>query len=152
MNRLHALTRIQREALVNRDEHTDGNAVWQAIREGWDTSVLSRSKATEFADVQLKQAKAIDFELERAKFLLDITEGELRADLLDALDTIDVSNPRVCREVFECHRGLGNSTGEASIREAIDLLGVAGFDEAQCADFARRLLELYPADPEDKEE
>jgi hypothetical protein len=152
MNRLHALTRIQKAALSG--DYVDGKAIYAAVRNEIPTSgedmLMSRTEIEKFADQQHAIASAIDFKVERAKFALDIAEGELRADLLDALDGLDVSDPRDCREVFRVHREVGNSSGPASIREAIDMLAAGGIAEDAVVSLVGRLNALYP--PEEQED
>jgi hypothetical protein len=153
VNRLHALTRIQKAALSG--DYVDGKAIYAAVRNEIPTSgedmLMSRTEIEQFAEQQSKIAKAIDFNVERAKFALDITEGELRADLLDALDALDMTNPSDCRDIYELHREIGNSTGAPSLRKAIDTLAVGGTHEDTIAALTARLLALYPAAEGDNE-
>jgi hypothetical protein len=150
VNRLHAMTKIQR--FVVEKKPVDGKAVFTALRfeipNSGEGEVMSRKEIEAFADHSIKTIADMRFGVERARLSLDIAEGELRADLLDALDALDMTNPQDCREIYELHREIGSSTGPASLRKAVDMLAAGGGTEDAMADFTARLLALYP-DPED---
>lgn len=147
MNRLHALTKIQRHVFESgcTDEKDIFLALRHVIPNGGDTEVLSRKEIESFAKISLQQLAEARFPVERERLRLDILEGELRADLLDEIAKLDLSNPRDCRELYELHRAVGNSTGEPTLRQAIDALAVGGTSEDVVAALTERLLALYPA-------
>jgi hypothetical protein len=151
MNRLHAITKIQRA--VFDDGITDPKDVFLKLRfvipNGGADELMPRKEIEALAEHAIAMLKNVHFPVERAHLALDILEGELRADLLDALASLDVTEPNVCREVFEMHRNLGNSTGPASLRECVDMLAEGGAAEELVADLATRLAALYPPDKED---
>jgi hypothetical protein len=153
MNRLHAMTRIQR--LVFEHRPVDGKDVFMRVRmeipNGGDNEVMSRKEIEAFADHAIKLIGDMKFSVELARLQLDIAEGELRADLLDALDALDMTNPSDCRDIYELHREIGNSTGAPSLRKAIDTLAVGGTHEDTIAALTARLLALYPAAEGDNE-
>lgn len=154
MNRLHALTRIQRAAATG--DHVDGKSIFMALRfeipNGGDNEVLSRKEIETFGDMQVSAVKGMNFALEKAKYVLDIAEGELRADLLDALDALDTTDPRDCRDLFRIHQGVGNGGGPASILEAIDALAAGGATPDEVAGYIARLHEIYPEEKPEADE
>lgn len=149
MNRLHAMTRIQRHVVEAKP--VDGKAVFTALRfeipNGTEGEVMSRKEIEAFGEHSIQTIANMRFGVEHKRLALDISEGELRADLLDALDALDMTNPQDCREIYELHREIAGSTGPASLRKAVDMLAVSSTEDAM-ADFTARLLALYP-DPED---
>lgn len=151
MNRLHALTLIQRTVLEG--SMTDEKDVFMKLRfeipNGGDTELMSRNEIQAFAKNCVMQLSEARFPVERERLRLDILEGELRADILDEIAKLDLSDPRQCRELYELHREVGGSTGEPSLRRAVDTLAVGGCDENTIKAFTERLLALYPAAAED---
>lgn len=152
MNRLHAMTRIQR--LVFEHRPVDGKDVFMRLRteipNGGDKEVMSRKEIEAFADHAIKLIGDMRFGVELARLQLDIAEGELRADVLDALDALDMSKPGDCRDIYELHREIGSSTGPASLRKALDMLAVGGTSEDTMASLTARLLALYPVEGDDE--
>ncbi len=148
MNRLHAMTLIQRTVLES--DCIDASDIFMRLRRdipnGGDSELMSRKEIEAFAKQAIELRDQAKFPVERKRLELDITEGELRADVIDALALIDLSNPRDVRDVYEMHRKIGGSIGEPSLREAVDYLGEAGVDEAVVAPLAARLLALYPVE------
>ncbi len=148
MNKLHAITLVQKTVIEG--SFVDPKDVFLKLRSvipnGGDTEVLSRKEIESVATEALQQLKSILFPVEKCKLLLDVKEMELRADLLDALAGVDISNPRDCRDVFETHRQLASSSGEPSLRLAMNTLAAAGLPHEA---FKARLDELYPEDSDD---
>lgn len=148
MNRLHAVTKIQRAVLD--DGISDPKDVFQKLRfeipnSGQDL-VMERKEIEAFAAQSIGLVQDARFPVERERMRLDILEGELRADLLDAIAGIDISDPGVCRDVYELHRKVGSSTGAPTLQEAIDMLAVSKPEpgEDAIAGFVSRLEALYP--------
>lgn len=149
MNRLHVITKVNELAL---NGTTEVGEIFRLLRNELSTvssSVeslgLKRTDIEHLAKQALEQVSNALFPCERRRLELDVLEGKLRADVLDALATIDLSNPSVAREVFEAHRAVGFNTGTPSIRTALDVLDGAGVD---CAALNAQLDALYPAEAE----
>lgn len=134
---------IQRTVLEK--DPVDGKEVFMLLRfvipNGGDQEVMSRDEITQFGQHSVQIVKNASFHVEREKLKLDILEAELRADLLDALSTVDISDPAVCREIYNEHVSVASSTGRASLEEAIGKLAEAGVD---VTDFRTRLEAVYP--------
>lgn len=154
MNRLHVVTRIQGLALEGKTD------IFKLIRDeipsdgdcGVTWGGMAKKDIEAFADNTLKMIKAISFNVERERMRLDTLEGGLRADVLDALDALDLSNPRDAREIFEAHQQIGASTGPASLRTAIDMIAAAdGTSPDLVKDLTDRMLYLYPEADDDAE-
>jgi hypothetical protein len=150
VNRMHVMTTIQRLAL---EGDSDADSIYGKIRKALPGTVnngagelMSRAECQAFAKQAIHQAQSAMFPVERARLALDIAEGELRADILDGVAALDVSNPRDCRDAFDLHQKVGGSVGEPTCREAIDYLKNAGQDVAA---LEAKLVELYPAPTED---
>jgi hypothetical protein len=150
VNRLHIMTRAQRAAL---EGVTDENAIYGIVRTEYPGTVgngadelMSRKELEMFSRQAVLTAQNARFPVERARLALDIREGELRADVLDALAQLDVSNPRDCRDVFEIHQKVAGSIGEPTLREAIDLLAAADKDVSA---LRTRCDEIFPPTEED---
>lgn len=151
MNRLHAMTKIQRAALDggNKDPKDIFMGLRFEIPNGGDNEVMSRKEIEAFATQSIQLVADAKFPVERARMALDILEGELRADLLDTVAELDITNPRDCREVYELHRKIGSSIGEPTLREAIDAVAVGGIDADRVAALVTRLNAIYPlVDPD----
>ena len=150
MNRLHAMTIIQRAVLD--DGMKDPKDVFLSVRAKFPTSghdqLLSRAEVEQFAAQSISMLANAHFPVERARLALDIREGELRADILDGIAALDISNPRDCRDVYELHQRVGGSIGEPTLREAIDILKAGGQD---VAGLVERCDEIYPPQQEDAE-
>ncbi len=151
MNRLHLLTFIQRCALHDGD--TDENAVYGKVRKSFpgavndgDKELMGRAECQAVAKQSIDMVRNSRFPIERARLALDIREGELRADVLDAIALLDVSNPRDCRDVFELHSKVGGSIGEPTLREALDMLAEAGQDTTP---LKARCDEIFPPAPDE---
>lgn len=148
MNRLHAMTMIQRAAL---DGAIDEKSVYGTVRGKFDTSgdkaVMLRGEIEAFAKQAIAMTKAACFPVERERLRLDILEGELRADILDGIAALDISNPRDCRDVYELHTKVGGSTGEPTLREAIGALEAGGQDVAE---LTSRCNAIYPPQGDDE--
>lgn len=150
MNRLHAFALIQRTVFDS--DTIDANDVYLKLRNvipnGGHDQVMSRDEIKGRAKEAIEQRDEAKFKVEFARHRLDILEAELRADVLDALEVIDLSNPRVCREVYDVHRQVGTSVGQPSLRQALELLKGGGHD---CAALKSRLDEIYPPATDDDE-
>ena len=77
--------------------------------------------------------------VERRKWELDTAELKLRADLLDALQAVDMTSPVTVREIYKTTGSLVGSSGSPSLIEAIDMLAEAGTDVTE---FRARLAAL----------
>jgi hypothetical protein len=129
MNRLHVITRIQELVLSG----TSPGEIYKTLRdECRNPSIeglgLKRTDVDKLAEGSAKTLEQVQFPCERRHLELEIAETKIRADVLDAVATLDISNPTVAREVFNAHRQLGSSSGEPSILQALDLLDGAGHD------------------------
>lgn len=145
------MARIQKTVLEH--EITDPKDVYQKLRFEIKHEVMPREAIQGFAAQAIQLVSDAKFPVERDRMRLDIAEGELRADLLDALQLLDRSNPRDTRDIYELLRELGGSIGEPSLRKVIDAVTVSGkVDADTCADFARRLVALYPPTEDDNDE
>lgn len=146
MNRLHALTLIQRT--VFEDRPVEVKDVFMKLRflipNGGDNEVLARKDIEAFAENCMRQLKDLRFPVEFERMRIDILEGELRADLLDAIGELDLSDPNDCRELFELHRAVGSSTGSPTLMQAIDALAAGGIHEDRIKALTERYLALYP--------
>jgi hypothetical protein len=139
MNRLHAMAKVQRA--VFESDTIEPKDIYLKLRFEIPETLMGRKEIEAFAEHSIQLRSDARFPVEKARMALDILEAELRADVLDALGALDVTNPRDCREVYELHRQLGSSIGEHSLRHGIDALEAAGKDfEALRA----RLDEIYP--------
>ena len=119
------------------------------IPNGGLDEVMSRQEIVAFAEQSVKLVAESRFPVERERMRLDICEGELRADLLDELAKLDLSNPRIARELYETHRKIGSSTGEPTLREAIDTLAVSGVSPDTMTALVARLNEIYPPEADE---
>lgn len=151
MNRLHALTLIQRT--VFEEKPSDVKDVFMKLRflipNGSEDEVMSRKEIDAFAQNCLAQLADARFPVERERYRIDILEGELRADLLDAIAELDLSDPNDCRELYELHRAVGNSTGSPTLQQAIDTLAAGGLGEDRIKTLTDRFFALYPKPKED---
>lgn len=149
MNRMHAITLIQRTVLE--ENPSDAKDVFLKLRSqipnGGMDEVLSRKEIEAVAEGSIQTIKNAHFPVERAKLRLELLESELRADLLDALAGIELKDPDTVREVFQAHQELASSSGPASLRNCIDLIEASGADVAP---LLQRLLDIYP-EPKDEE-
>lgn len=141
------MTMVQRTVLES--DSIEKKDVYLKLRFEIPEEVMGRLEIEAAAEQSVRIRDQAKFPVERARLALDIREGELRADVLDALALVDISNPRDCRDVYELHHQVGGSSGEPSLRNAIDFLGTAGIDEAVVGPLAARLLELYPEDADE---
>jgi hypothetical protein len=153
MNRLHVMTAIQRCALEgDKDESTIYGKIRKllpgAVNNGAE-ELLSRKEAEALALQSIHMVSNARFPVERARLALDIREGELRADVLDAIATLDLSNPRDVRDVYETHQMVASSIGEPSLRAALDLLAAADQDVTV---LKARVDELFPTTPSEDAE
>lgn len=153
MNRLHLIAKIQRKALLGKPGpdgkweplFVDGKELFGSLNreDRGITDILKRSEIENFAQAAIDQVKAALFPVERRRMALDVNEGELRADILDALSTLDLEKPDVARNVYEAHAQVGGSTGRPSMDHAVLLLEELG--AAELAESLRaRIDELYP--------
>ncbi len=150
MNRLHCMVAIQRAVF---DGATEPSTVFQQIRREYRISsghdeLMSRTECEEHAKQSIRIFEQAQFPVERARLGLDIAEGELRADVLDGIAALDISNPRDCRDVYELHQKVGGSTGEPTLREAISTLEAGGQDVTKLTE---RCDALYPKQEDDDE-
>ncbi len=141
MNRLHVVAEIQSLVLSGLTEVGEINRRLRPMNP--DGCGMKRTEVEKFTKQSIEMVGAAYFPVERRRFELDITEARLRADILDALATLDISDPNVAREVFEVHSRVGGSSGKPTLDEAIELLDEAG------AAFKPRMLELWPLQPDD---
>lgn len=147
LNRLHALALIQKIVLDKdiTDLDEGPKQVFNNVREvvpiGGKDEVLSRAEVMGFAKQAIATAATAKFPVERANLRLEVAEHELRADLLDALCALDITDPADCRDVFNVHRELAGSSGPASMRTALDALSAGGVDVTA---YTVRLEALYP--------
>lgn len=146
MNRLHAMAKVQR--VVFESDTIEPKDVYLKLRSEIDTDIMGRKEIEAFAEHSIQLRRDARFPVEKARMALDIAEAELRADVLDALGKLDVSEPRACREVYELHRQLGGSIGEPSLRLALEYLTEDGIEGVEA--LRARLDEIYP--PESKED
>lgn len=153
MNRLHVVTHVQELAI---EGITEPGEVYRLVRNRLSeqsTSLedfgLKRTEVEKLAKEAVEMVGNAHFPIERRRLELDLAEGKIRADILDALKTIDISNPNIAREVYEAHRSVGASAGAVSLRHGMDCLEGANVDVTS---LKAAIEALFPSEPEDKKE
>jgi hypothetical protein len=141
MNRLHLVVQIQELVLAGKEPAE----VYQELRSLKNPSIedlgLKRTDVENMAKSSKTTLETALFPIEKRKLALDVQEGRLRADILDAVAGLDVSDVLVAREVWAVHQELGNSSGPASLRSALDCLEGANVD---ITELKRAYDELFP--------
>lgn len=151
MNAFHAMALISRTVLeTGTIEPKDVYVKLRGQIDGPGAQIMTRPEIESFASQCIQQLKAAKFPLERELMLLRTTEAELRADLVDLINTLDRTSPRDLRDLHElCGRVL-NSDGEPSLQEAVDYLAASGqVTEDVVAGLTGRLLALFPPAKDD---
>jgi hypothetical protein len=146
VNKFHVYAIVQAAVLANEAELSDGKSVFHTLREQYPsiTDLMSRSEIEKVATSFFEGLKKVTFAVERRAMELQAEEAMLRADLIDELAKLDVTDPGVAREVLATINSTVASAGEPSLQEAIDILKGADVDVVS---FEARLEALFPDKP-----
>ncbi len=155
-NKLHVLGFCQQQVLDGLD---DERFILKAVQakfapESPDGGVthcgVTREDIKNTAKAMIDVVAQAQFPVEKANLQLDTTEILLRADFLQALDKLPLTDPRDVRDLHGLYRKLASQGGEASMQEALDHLREGGLLD-DVATLKARVLELYPAPELDDE-
>lgn len=147
MNQLHVIANIARFVVAGKD----ASQVYHNIRDliDLDTVGMSRSKVEKQAKDAIEAFENFTLAIEKRKFELDAEETELRADIIDALQQVDLTVASRVREIHTLTREIISSGGSPTLVEGLDMLDELKVDTSE---FRARLdklgfLELEKDDP-----
>lgn len=120
MNQLHSIAAISRLVVQGKD----ASQVYHNLRESMDLEAvgLSRSKVEKQAKDAIEAFGSFTLPIEKRKFEVDADETELRADIIDALQQVDLSSASVVRELHALTRDIIGSSGFPTLVQGLDML------------------------------
>ncbi len=82
--------------------------------------------------------------MRRRRLEVDLIEGRVRADILEAMDSLDLSqaHPADVMEMYDVYQAVAGANGAPGLAKALDTLEAAGYEDA--ISLRVRAAVLYP--------